>query len=318
MIIKKISMIGDVYMGLRDMLRKIFNKDKKVVICGLDNAGKTTIVSFLKTGTFVEHTPTMGKERSTMEVNGIMLDIVDMGGQKDFRSLWLGEMSDAQCVLFMIDAHDISRFGEAREELWKLAPILKKKPLIILANKYDLECNASPSEIISALNLSNLPSFEVLPISCKTGYGIVNAFSKIYYKLTGKKLTKKFAPKALAIYNIGGIPLITKEGNCMETDLEMLRGGLYAAITNFAKESFNSELNQIKLEGHVIIFHRTKYLMGSIILDEYEGFDVVEAETGLRELLHHLENMCPEIEQNIMNKQKISYLVNEYATNIFV
>ena len=100
-------------MGLRNILNRVFLKDKKVVICGLDNAGKTTMVSFLQKGTFIEHTPTMGKEQSMIEVQGIRINLMDMGGQKDFRSLWLGEMKDAQCVIFMLDASAPERFCEA-------------------------------------------------------------------------------------------------------------------------------------------------------------------------------------------------------------
>ncbi|GAG78904.1 unnamed protein product, partial [marine sediment metagenome] len=149
------------------------------------------MVSFLQNGTFMEHAPTMGKELSQIEVQGIRINVIDMGGQKDFRNLWTGEASTAECVIFMIDAFARERFSEARDELWKLSSIFKKKPLIILANKYDLQPVASIGEIIEALNLKDLPSFEVLPISCKTGYGIVKAFMKIYYKLTGNQLTQK-------------------------------------------------------------------------------------------------------------------------------
>jgi small GTP-binding protein len=303
-------------MGLKDFLKRIFLKDKKVVICGLDKAGKTTIVSFLKTGTFKDHTPTMGKEKSSIEVQGIRMDLIDLGGQKDFRKLWLGESSDAQCIIFMIDAHDVARFEEAKTELWKLFPIIKKKPLIILANKCDLKPVASIGEIITSLNLGKLPSFEIMPISCKTGFGMVDAFSKIYQKLTGKELAKRFTPKALAIYDHGGKPITTKEGNCSEVDI--LRGGLFAALTAFAKESFKAELNQLKLEGHTVLFHKTEHLMGSIIMEESESLNLAEAENCLRELLDHLENMCPELNQNRLDHKKIKFLVQDYATNIFV
>ena len=37
-------------MGVKDILKRIFTKEKKVVICGLDSAGKTTLVSFLQNG----------------------------------------------------------------------------------------------------------------------------------------------------------------------------------------------------------------------------------------------------------------------------
>jgi len=55
-------------MGIKDIVKRIFTKEKKVIILGLDSAGKTTLVSFLQNGTFMEHTPTMGKEMTQMEV----------------------------------------------------------------------------------------------------------------------------------------------------------------------------------------------------------------------------------------------------------
>ncbi|MFX0043486.1 MAG: ADP-ribosylation factor-like protein [Candidatus Hodarchaeota archaeon] len=297
-------------MGVKDILKRIFTHEKKVVICGLDSAGKTTMVSFLQNGTFVEHTPTMGKEMSTIEVQGVRINIMDMGGQRDFRDLWLGEMSDAECVIFMVDAYAKERFNEAKDELWKLSSIFKKKPLIVLANKYDLKPVASLSEIIDAFNLKKLPSFEVLPISAKTGYGIVHAFMKIYYKLTGRQLSRKINPKALTVFDKGGVPLTSTSTE------DILQGGLFAAITSFVKESFDSELNQLKIEGNVIIFKRSKHLMGSIILNDKDKIDTKEAETGLHELLSHLEHMCPELEKEQLEPEKIEYLVKQYASNL--
>ncbi|MHA2051541.1 MAG: ADP-ribosylation factor-like protein [Promethearchaeota archaeon] len=297
-------------MGIRGILRKVFNKEKKIVICGLDNSGKTSLASFLKTGTFIEHTPTMGKELTKLEIQGVRINLMDMGGQRDFRDLWLGELSNAQCVIFMIDAHATERFSEAKYELWKLSSVFKSKPLIVLANKMDLDPCASIPLILKSLELYKIDSFEILPISCKTGYGIVPAFTKIYYKITGKQLVNKVIPKALTIFDKGGIPLTSTSNE------DILQGGLFAAITNFVKESFHSELDQIKIEDNVIIFKRTKHLMGSIILNQRDAINSDEAEAGLEELLIHLENMCPELEEDHLERAKIEYLVKEYSTNI--
>ena len=68
-----------------DTLKKVFQKDKKVVICGLDYAGKSTLVSYLETGTFIEHTPTMGKRETELNIQGVQLQLIDMGGQEAFR-----------------------------------------------------------------------------------------------------------------------------------------------------------------------------------------------------------------------------------------
>jgi small GTP-binding protein len=296
-------------MGIKNILNRILSKDKKIVITGLDNAGKTTMVSFLQTGTFVEHTPTMGKEESTIEVQGVRINLVDMGGQRDFRSMWLGELRDAAFVIFMVDAADQRRFDEARKELWKLSSIIEEKPLIVLANKYDLDDVASIQEIVESLELSKLSSFQIIPISCKTGFGIVKAFKKIYSKLTGKKLSMSINLKALTIFDKNGTPLSSKSRE------DVLKGGLLSTITNFVKESFDSELNQLKMEGNTIIFKRSEHLMGSIVLDDSQKSDSDEAREALNEILSHLENMCPELNQGNIDENKISYLVENYATN---
>ncbi len=297
-------------MGVKNIIQKLFAKEKKIVICGLDNAGKSTLVSFLQNGTFVKHTPTMGKELSKLEVQGIPINLMDMGGQKDFRDLWLGELSNASCVIFMIDAHARERFNEAKDELWKLSSVFKKKPLIILTNKNDLVPVASMGDIIKALDLHKIDTFEILPISCKTGYGIVPAFMKIYYKLTGKQLSNIVSPLALTVFDRGGIPLTSSSNQ------DILHGGLFAAITQYAKESFNSELNQIRLEGNIIIFKRTSHLMGSIVLRDEDSDNIKEAETGLGELLSHIEQMCPELEREQLDAKKIEYLVQQYSSNL--
>ena len=297
-------------MGVKNIIKKLFAKEKKIVICGLDNAGKSTLVSFLQSGTFVKHTPTMGKELTKLEVQGIPMNLMDMGGQKDFRDLWLGELSNASCVIFMIDAYARERFSEAKDELWKLQSVFKKKPLIILTNKNDLKPVGSMGDIIKALDLQKIKSFEILPISCKTGYGIVPAFTKIYFKLTGKQLGNAVTPKALTVFDRGGLPLTSSSNE------DVLHGGLFAAITQYAKESFNSELNQIRLDGNIIIFKRTNNLMGSIVLRVEDADNIKEAETGLDELLQHLENMCPELENEQTNAKKIEYLVQQYSSNL--
>jgi len=297
-------------MGVKNIIQKLFAKEKKIVICGLDNAGKSTLVSFLQKGTFVKHTPTMGKELTKLQVQGIPINLMDMGGQKDFRDMWLGELSNASCVIFMIDAHARERFNEAKDELWKLSSVFKKKPLIVLTNKNDMNPVASMGDIIKALDLHKIDTFEIIPISCKTGFGIVPAFTKIYHKLTGKQIGNAVTPKALTVFDRGGVPLTSSSNE------DILHGGLFAAITQYAKESFNSELNQIRLEGNIILFKRTNHLMGSIVLREEDSGKIEEAETGLSELLSHLEHMCPELEKEELDAEKIEYLVQQYSSNL--
>ena len=168
---------------------RITKKTKyKAVFCGLDSSGKTTIISFLKEGRFVEHTPTMGKTCQNIKVKGTELTLFDMGGQSHFRKMWLGEIGgNTKCVVFVIDRANPERFEEAKAELDLLVPLIKKQgiKLLLFANKTDLP-NAVPIEqIYRIFSLQELDSFEILEISAKTGFGMVDAFIKFFSTLTG-------------------------------------------------------------------------------------------------------------------------------------
>jgi hypothetical protein len=113
-----------------------------------------------------------------------------------------------------------------------------------------------------------------------------------------------------SIFDQGGIPLTSSSYE------DILQGGLFTAIHNFVRESFNSELHQIKLGGHLILFKRSKHLMGSLIVSDNDNVDIQEAELRLNGLLLHLEHMCPELEKNQLDSDKIEYLVEQYALNL--
>jgi len=302
-------------MEITKMLKPPVLTEKKVVVLGLDNSGKTSLTSFLQTGTYIEHTPTIGRTQFHIDIQGLRMNIVDIGGHSDLRPMWLGELVEAECVIYMVDANDTDRFTEAREELWNLSEVIGDKPLIVLASKYDLKPVASVPDIIQIFGLMSFPNFEILPVSSKKRDGILNAVSKVYYKLIGRQLTTRIAPKALTVFDKGGVPLTTHEGEYGKA--EILRGGLFAAITSFAQVSFQSELNQIRLGDNIIIFKKSTHFMCSLIIDERSSLELSEAALCLKELLDHLENMCPEVEQSGIVPAKVDYLVKEYAPNIF-
>ncbi|MBY9021112.1 MAG: hypothetical protein KGD67_08640 [Candidatus Lokiarchaeota archaeon] len=68
--------------------------------------------------------------------------------------------------------------------------------------------------------------------------------------------------------------------------------------------------------GHLILFKRSKHLMGSIIVNDSDNVNVKELESGLNDLLAHLEHMCPELEKEQLDSEKIEYLIEQYASNL--
>lgn len=77
-------------MGLLSILRKIKEKEQemRIIILGLDNAGKTTVMKKLCGEDVTEISPTVGFNIKTLEYNRYMLNIWDVGGQKSIRPFW--------------------------------------------------------------------------------------------------------------------------------------------------------------------------------------------------------------------------------------
>lgn len=77
-------------MGLLDMLRKLKKNDNeaKILVLGLDNAGKTTLLKFISSENPEKTTPTQGFNVKTVVKDSFKLNVWDIGGQKDIRKYW--------------------------------------------------------------------------------------------------------------------------------------------------------------------------------------------------------------------------------------
>lgn len=114
--------------------------DMRVVILGLDGAGKTSILSAMRGMTFSSPQtaiPTIGFNVESLEYKNLIFTLWDVGGQHKFRPLWKYYYHDTQAVVFVIDASNRSRFKESQRELSKIVTEreLKDALLLIYANK---------------------------------------------------------------------------------------------------------------------------------------------------------------------------------------
>ena len=77
-------------MGLLDLLRKLKKNDKeaKILVLGLDNAGKTTLLKLLSLDNPEKTTPTQGFNVKTIISDAYKLNVWDIGGQKEIRKYW--------------------------------------------------------------------------------------------------------------------------------------------------------------------------------------------------------------------------------------
>lgn len=92
----------------------------------------------------------------------------DVGGQDKIRPLWRHYFQNTQGVIFVIDSNDQERFGEAREELFKMMAEeeLANAKLLVFANKVDLP-NARPThDIVTELGLHELRGRDWFIVAC--------------------------------------------------------------------------------------------------------------------------------------------------------
>ena len=94
---------------------KLFGKkDVRILMVGLDAAGKTTILYKLKLGEIVTTIPTIGFNVETVEYKNISFTVWDVGGQDKIRPLWRHYYQNTQGVIFVVDSNDRDRVGEVR------------------------------------------------------------------------------------------------------------------------------------------------------------------------------------------------------------
>ncbi|MFW9906375.1 MAG: ADP-ribosylation factor-like protein [Candidatus Thorarchaeota archaeon] len=106
----------------------------KIVLTGLDYAGKTTLAHSLVNSKYQNYLPTKGLDIIKLEYKNLFLRIWDLGGQRQFRTLWRKFSAEASGVIFVLDSTS-DRWTETKEA-FETAKSLGL-PYMILANKQD-------------------------------------------------------------------------------------------------------------------------------------------------------------------------------------
>jgi len=130
----------------------------RILMVGLDAAGKTTILYKLKLGEIVTTIPTIGFNVETVEYKNICFTVWDVGGQDKIRPLWRHYFQNTQGLIFVVDSNDRERVTESAEELSKMLQEdeLRDAVLLVFANKQDLPNALSVSELTDKLSLQGL------------------------------------------------------------------------------------------------------------------------------------------------------------------
>merc|ERR1712149_70790 len=99
--------LAEVTMGLAfsKLWQRMFsNKEMRILMVGLDAAGKTTILYKLKLGEVVTTIPTIGFNVETVEYKNISFTVWDVGGRDKIRPLWRHYYQNTQGIIFVVDS----------------------------------------------------------------------------------------------------------------------------------------------------------------------------------------------------------------------
>ncbi|GBG76003.1 hypothetical protein CBR_g21244 [Chara braunii] len=110
--------------AIRKLFDTIFgNKEMRVVMLGLDAAGKTTILYKLHIGEVLSTVPTIGR-----------------------------------CQIYVVDSLDRERIGRAAMEFKNILedPLMRNSAVLVFANKQDMKGCLTPAEVCEHLGLHSL------------------------------------------------------------------------------------------------------------------------------------------------------------------
>lgn len=183
-------------MGLLSILKKVKAKEREVrlLVLGLDNAGKTTLLRRFMGESVDDVEPTLGFSIKTLRHRGYTLNVWDVGGQRTIRAYWRNYYEKTDGLLWVVDSSDRERLGDCRAALEDLLTQerLAGASLVILANKQDLEGALTLDKIRGVLRLNeDNPKFRkrhwsVFACSAMTGEGLVEGMDWIVEDISNR------------------------------------------------------------------------------------------------------------------------------------
>jgi small GTP-binding protein len=153
----------------------------RILMLGIGAAGKTTILYRLKKNAYVRTIATVGFTMEMVRFGDLQFCVWDLGGQDKIRPLWRHYFEGAQGVIFVVDSADRMQFQTAKKEFHEIAqaPQLKACPILVFANKQDIEGAVSAEQLCDVLDVRTLDQkrYHVEASCAVTGVGLVEGMN---------------------------------------------------------------------------------------------------------------------------------------------
>ncbi|MHA1291287.1 MAG: ADP-ribosylation factor-like protein [Promethearchaeota archaeon] len=285
-------------MGMEDAI--------KIVVSGLDAAGKTSILTALdKKYDFqkeiLELKPTIKVEYHQMSFLGRKVYFWDMGGQEKYRKIYQKRQDiyfdNTDLLLFVIDIQDKERFESSLSYLDMILTFFNKNnmdvPLIISFHKYDPELRGN-EEILNDINtlremiLERYSSFKILfqqssifdiiSIVQLISYGL-SVFDDKFFELSEllEAYLEEFKCLALILFDLNGIIISEFYNEIINADvyielLETIKEHFFL-LKRLQEEKYETNFNFYTIEDQLLSYlHRIKIkdeaLYISVVIEE--------------------------------------------------
>ncbi|KAA0190927.1 ADP-ribosylation factor protein 1 [Fasciolopsis buskii] len=166
--------------GILSYFSRLFGpRERRILILGLDGAGKTTILYRLQVGEVVTTIPTIGFNVETVTYKNLKFQVWDLGGQTSIRPYWRCYYSNTDAVIYVVDSMDRDRVGISKQELVSMLEEeeLRSAVLVVLANKQDIPGCMTISEVANSLGLATIKNrrYQIFKTSALKGEGLNEA-----------------------------------------------------------------------------------------------------------------------------------------------
>nr|QXF29018.1 Arf1c [Vischeria sp. CAUP Q 202] len=185
--------MGSIFSTILDTISGWGQSEKRILMLGLDAAGKTTILYRLQLGEDVHSVPTIGFNVEQVNYKNISFTIWDVGGQDKLRALWRHYFKDNDAIIWVVDTADRDRIDEAKSELHKLLaePMLSDSIVLVYANKADLPNAVPAGELVQRFELDTSigqrRAWYVQPSCATTGEGLFEGLDWLSSKLRERR-----------------------------------------------------------------------------------------------------------------------------------
>lgn len=286
----------------------------KVIISGLDNAGKTSILTALdKKYDFqkdiMELKPTIRVEYHKMNFLTTLVNFWDMGGQEIYREIYQKNQEvyfdGTDLLIYVIDIQDPNRFENSLEYLNSILQFFKdsnmKVPIIVTFHKYDPDLRNDETILTNIEKLREMifnkystfkilfqrsSIYDILSVIQLVSYGL-SVFDEKFFELSELLETylELFNSQALIVFDRNGIIISEYYSEEIESDtyielLESIKEHLFL-LKRMQEESYDENHNFFTIEDKLLTYlHRLKIkseiFFASVVIKENQKEDFLD------------------------------------------